>query len=100
PFDDARARVRARGELRRLVPTPGDSAPSLRHRWDPADQAERVRSALAVFIGVLADELLQLGALRERRLMEVPVVLGDPEIQVRLGAVWKVSERAGRANRL
>ena len=28
------------------------------------------------------------------------MVLGDPEIQVRLGAVWKVSERAGRANRL
>src|SRR5207245_770073 len=74
--------------------------PHRRQGSDPSDRLERIRTALAVFLGVFAHELLEVRALRERLLMQVPVMLGDPEVEICFGPMGKVPKRAGRAYRL
>src|SRR2546428_14053123 len=47
---------------------------------------QRLQSSFAVLARVLADDLLEGFTLRVRGLVQVPVVLGRPEVEIRLGA--------------
>jgi len=53
-----------------------------------------------VVTGVLGHDLFERLVLRVRRLVQVPVVLRGPEIEVRFGAVRKITERSGLADGL
>jgi hypothetical protein len=44
-----------------------------------------------VLLRVIADKLFQIGTFREGLLVQIPVVLGHPEVQIRFGSMRKVS---------
>src|SRR5207249_2904343 len=87
---DPRPRSAACAELGGAVLPGRDSAPDGSQRGNPADHGQGVRAPLAVLLRVFADELVQVVTFRERGLMQVPVVLGHPEVEIGLGAMGEV----------